>query len=448
VTKSKLSIDFAVKTIFQLLIFLLPTQLAYHFWPPWAFIFGIRVDYLAPTIFLTDILVFILLVLSLARIKIFNYKFSRPHRLKRSFGGQVIFKQKKVMLWLLMAIGLLIFIGINILNAKSIYPAIFKWLKVFEFLFLGYFVATEKKMEISGWIVKPMSLSLILFSAVGLWQLVIGHSIGGLFYFLGERAFSLSTPGIATVNYLNRDWLRVYSTFSHPNSLAGFFGVGTFMVLFTNFKSRFWKYTKYISLILGYILIFLAFSLSSYLSIFLALMFLTIVNSNRKIGKLLLYLVILLTLVFAFILPLVSPLIFSWPSIFPENISERFVLAGVAGKLIMENFLFGVGLNNYVLHLLGQNIPPQITWLLQPVHNIFLLITSETGFVGLVLFSIVIIKSVKGFRNNPVFLLAILYILLTGSTDHYWLTLQQNQLLFATILGLSFNKNNSTINSV
>jgi hypothetical protein len=37
-------------------------------------------------------------------------------------------------------------------------------------------------------------------------------------------------------------------------------------------------------------------------------------------------------------------------------------------------------------------------------------------------------------------LLALSAILLTGMFDHYWLTLQQGQLLFAVILGLSWTK--------
>ena len=43
--------------LFYLLLLLIPTQLGYHFWPDFAFVNGIRVDYLAPTIYLTDLLI-------------------------------------------------------------------------------------------------------------------------------------------------------------------------------------------------------------------------------------------------------------------------------------------------------------------------------------------------------------------------------------------------------
>ena len=48
--------------ILYLLIFLFPTQLALHFWPTEAFVFGIRVDFLAPAIYLSDLLVAMLLI--------------------------------------------------------------------------------------------------------------------------------------------------------------------------------------------------------------------------------------------------------------------------------------------------------------------------------------------------------------------------------------------------
>ena len=41
---------------------LLPTQLGKHFWPGWSLISGIRVDYLAPTIYLVDIIVIMMII--------------------------------------------------------------------------------------------------------------------------------------------------------------------------------------------------------------------------------------------------------------------------------------------------------------------------------------------------------------------------------------------------
>jgi hypothetical protein len=48
--------------IFWLLIFLLPVQLGRHFWPDFSFVLGLKIDYLAPTVYLTDLLVLLILV--------------------------------------------------------------------------------------------------------------------------------------------------------------------------------------------------------------------------------------------------------------------------------------------------------------------------------------------------------------------------------------------------
>jgi hypothetical protein len=52
------------QTIFLTLLLLLPTQLGLHFWPQWASVFGMRVDYLSPTIYLTDIIIFLLAIIA------------------------------------------------------------------------------------------------------------------------------------------------------------------------------------------------------------------------------------------------------------------------------------------------------------------------------------------------------------------------------------------------
>src|SRR3990167_5592136 len=97
--------------LFYSLIILLPTQLAYHFWPDWSFIFGIRVDYLAPAIYLTDVLVVLLLVISRTKIK-FSY---------------------------FLAFSFLAFL--NIYFSISPWASFFKWLKILGLIFLALYVS-------------------------------------------------------------------------------------------------------------------------------------------------------------------------------------------------------------------------------------------------------------------------------------------------------------------
>src|SRR3989344_9415701 len=47
---------------FYLLILFLPTQLGRHFWPNFSFVSGIRIDYLSPTLYATDIFILLIFV--------------------------------------------------------------------------------------------------------------------------------------------------------------------------------------------------------------------------------------------------------------------------------------------------------------------------------------------------------------------------------------------------
>ncbi len=69
-------------------------------------------------------------------------------------------------------------------------------------------------------------------------------------------------------------------------------------------------------------------------------------------------------------------------------------------------------------------IPAATRWL-QPVHNIYLLILSETGIFGVLGFAYLLLKSKK---NLPLFILLFL-----GLFDHYPLTLQTGLLLWLLI---------------
>ncbi len=147
----------------------------------------------------------------------------------------------------------------------------------------------------------------------------------------------------------------------------------------------------------------------------------------------------------------------AWP-----EISSRFLISAreqavslrafynqTAFSIIKEHPFLGIGLGNFVweikqlLHLLA-------SWLHQPVHNIYLLIASETGLIGLVLFLVFIFELLKQL-NEPsaasrqqyrLLLLIVFCLLFIGLFDHFFWTLQQGQLIWWLVLGMiaSFSK--------
>lgn len=396
-----------MKFLFRLFVFLLPIQLGYHFWPNWAHVFGIRVDYLSPTIFITDILLTV--IVGLLFFKILKGKV----RLKKRF------------LFIAVTVGLFSLINISLAKAPEL--AAVKWLKIWELIFLGYTVATLKDFNLRRWIVAPLTISAIIISVIGIVQVLLGRTIGGLFYYLGERSFNLSTPGIATINFFGKEFLRAYSTFSHPNALAGFLGVALLLCKDKTVK------------ILGLICLLLTFSSGAIGALLLVVILKQV--KKEKIFRRVTFAFFWIAIIASLVLPVISKEVIFRVGENNESIYKRLSLAETSGRIITMSPVYGVGLNNFITEAPKNDIRNRAVWGFQPVHNIFLLVFSETGIIGLILFVVLLHSALlRMMKTNKGLALVLLFIILTGVVDHYWFTLQQNQLIMAIVLGLSFRK--------
>jgi O-antigen ligase len=398
------------KYLVILLLFLLPTQLAFHFWPSWAFVFGIRVDLLAPALYLTDALILALMLLNLNVLVVFKKYF----------------------------LIILIFAIVNSVFSTSIAESIYRWVKIVEFSFVGFYFARQKLLKISS-IVRILFFSLVVFSLIGILQFVRGGTIGGLLYFLGERSFNLGTPGIALVSLGGVEHLRVYSTFSHPNSLAGFLGAAVLFILLSGKLKR--NLLNFVGVSIILICFLLSFSISAYLGIFLVFSF-YLFSKNKNNFKWVVVIYLFLSIVGSLLLPLISPWILKMFPLVGQNISQRLDLSYIAGKMVSQKFLVGEGLGTFIVNLPTFKGIFSYSWLLQPVHNIFLLVFSETGILGLLCFCFLVYKTLINQLKTKMLclLLPLVFILFTGLFDHYTLTIQQNILLFSVFMGLSFHE--------
>ena len=130
-----------------------------------------------------------------------------------------------------------------------------------------------------------------------------------------------------------------------------------------------------------------------------------------------------------------------------ESVVVREKLVESSFAMIKDSPVFGVGMNNFLINLPFYQKPTTTSLFtyLQPVHNIFFLIATQTGIVGLSFFAWFIfittrrIKNEKFIIHNSLFIILFI-VLVLGMFDHYFLTLQQGQLLFAFVLGLSWAK--------
>lgn len=376
------------KHIFLLVLLFLPTQLGRHFWPSFSYVLGQRVDYLSPTIYFTDTLIAILFLSEIKKV----LKFFK----KNSF-------------ILLLSCFFILLLSCFWIHFQKQDPGLllYKWVKLFEFLFFIFWV--KSNIEIRE-VLFPLSLGVLGESLLAWLEFSSQRSLG--LWILGERSFHLMTPGIALANWQGRLILRPYATFSHPNVLAGYVLIVLILNLFFEWKPSF---LRVLTFIFGSVAIFISFSRTAWFvwAIILGFWFWT----KRKN--------LTLTSLFFF-------------SLGDEAVWRRLELTDTALKILKNSPLFGVGLGNFIPKLPEFLIPKKI-YFWQPVHNIFFLVLAETGIVGLWVMGYglwVIIKRLWQKKNLALFY-SLFAIILTGLLDHYWLTLQQTQLLLALILGLS-----------
>jgi O-antigen ligase len=413
---------------FYLLILFLPTQFGKHFWPPFSQVLGIRVDYLSPTLYFTDL---IILVLFLLWSKRQNLR-SLLHRIA----------QKRV--WLIF----FLYLPLTILLSDNPLPGLYELAKIAELVFLGFYIVenVKNKKELAK-IAQVSSLAIISQSLLAIAQYIHQGSLNGVFYLFGERKFVSGTPGIANASINGQLILRPYGTFSHPNVLAGFLLCFLILIFYVvdDKKDIKKKILKITTLLLGSLALLLTLSRIAiilwFLLIIIALCHKLIKLKNKSpILVMTVVLVILLTVIsISIFTPVLARL--QGTRFTEEAVTQREELLKATGNIILSRPLFGVGLHNFLPTVGRVQKPLSPTLYLQPVHNILLLIMAEIGIIGLIFFLWFLFKTYQHLRRLPnntrnVLMIILSVILILGLFDHYWLTLQQGQLLFALFLGL------------
>ena len=470
--------------LLALLILFLPTQLGKHFWPDFSVITGIRVDYLSPTLYTTDILIGILFLIWLVRVLVNpqydSVEVSKYAASSKEAGlyakltnasqgswlpdGAVQERNKQAFPWMetIIGISIITFLIINVFSADRLGLSLYYLLKLFEFSFLIYYLSKHIRLNFHLPIIALLtSISVFFQSFLAILQYLLQSSLNGWLYFLGERTFTGNTPGIANAAINGELLLRPYGTFSHPNVLAGYLLLGLLLIacfLIPRTKG-FIRVFGFLVLILGSIALMLTLSRVA-IALFLGILLISFIywfikkrpKPTMGIGLLIIAAIADLVLFIgglAFLQTIVSR--FSQTSFFEESFLQRTELIDSAIQIIQSNPILGVGLGHFIPTLAPLQEPLSLGLYMQPVHNIYLLAAAETGYVGLGIFLFIIALTYRRLLFNisltplfrPMYLILTLLlsiILLIGLFDHYFLTLQQGQLLFAFILGLSWAK--------
>ena len=413
-----------INNITSLLLFLtlvfLPFQFGKHFWPSFAFVIGQRVDYLSPTIYLSDVCIGGLFLLH----------------------GKQFVQKINAWFWLI-----LLFLSIGIAFSQSPFAGWYELIKISELTFFGWFVVKQKK-SILPKLFWTFIIGVMLEGVLGLWEFIAQRSINGLWYFLGERNFSASTPGIANATIHGQLVLRPYATFPHPNVFAGYVVIALLFFLATAFytKVKSQRIISFFFIVFGSGVLLLTLARVA-IGVWVSLLIITLLfRFGKRIGITVSIVIGIIVGILSFI-PYFSGRFFDTYA-YVESFDLRLLLQHAAIGMFVKNPLFGVGLNNFLIAL-PYYINGHVQFeFLQPVHNIFLLVLSETGIAGLALFCVLLglafTNNLRIVRKKPSQLSLLAFLSLAaiigiGLTDHYFLTLQQGQLLFALILGLSFS---------
>ena len=397
--------DFTYSSIL-LLFLVLPFNLSFQI--PLAsidpYVNGVFTNYLVPTVSILDLFAGILLLSAIIEGNVSKKEISWEISLLAIFAGiKFLFDQNIVSLLGSMRILLYLLSFKVILNARKI--------------------TGDKKI---GNIIK----GLILFeTAVSILQFCKGSSLG--ISFLGESVFSSGMKGSNFVDLGGSLYIRGYSTFPHPNILAGW------LLLSMTFLKRS-KTGMYFQLMasLGVLLTFsrIGVLLTAVFWILSAAEFLRMKKTDKG---------------FSFFPSLIIGRINDLFIGGDSSISDRRDLLRESIYILKRNWSFGCGYNNFVREM-GERMPKTSNevWLNQPVHNILMLSLSEMGVVGTVL---LVLSYWKTFLLNTVDIkerwnfFIFLVIILVGAFDHYLFSLPQGLMIGMTFLILMHRNGESGI---
>ncbi len=386
------------RVLIFLLGFFLSSQLGKHFFYSFSYINAVRVDYLSLALYFSDVIVMLILLSDLKLI------FRSIHSLSLRY-----------------MMPLLVFILLNIVFSLGPVLSFYKYLRVLEVILLYLMLKNDRGYSHNlFYFLVGIGLSAALNLVLGITQILRGSSLQGLSYFLGERSFTVVTPGIATVSVLNRILLRPYGTFSHPNSLAGFYLL-LFIFVYTLPKPSF-KIKLILCSLFG-VLIILSFSK---LAIFGLGLFLLLYHWKKERCFICVFpKLIFLSFLILFILSYRTDLL---------TFYKRAILLREGILIFIKRPILGVGLGDYLLakNLIKEGGDRFFLQYREPVHNIFLLLLDEIGVLGwgIIAFYLKKVLTWSWIKRNSYLLFFVIYL---GMFDHYLLTLQQNFLLLPAL---------------
>jgi len=373
------------------------------------YVSGIYTNYLVPTISILD-LGLVLLITS------YIYEYGWKHM-------RVVLHKY---LFYLMPFGLFLLLqSVFWLDLNSLVNGVRLILGIVSLLFLIDYFKTQKHSNLYKYVLWVSIASVLIQGVLGAMQFLGGASLG--LSMLGESQVVNGMQGSSFVTLNSEVFLRAYGTFPHPNVLGGYLVMNVLLGIFLFSKSK--GFNKKLSILL----------------VVLSGIFVTL--SFSRIAILLVLGIVLVTLVYK----LVKGKVFSFtPLLLVERFTnliygndtswaDRVNLMKSSLSVMKNNLMVGTGLGNFTKGMENM-IPTTVNGvlLIQPVHNVVLLMIAELGIVGSLLYVLllgkILISNVS--KMNWFKWLVIISLIIIGCFDHYLFSLPQGMVIGGILLVL------------
>jgi O-antigen ligase len=380
--------------------------------------------------------------------------------------------------------------AISLFKSVDLGNSAYRLVKLLEFAILYVYIMYRKEFLGLNGILRVIFASGVFQAILAIAQFYKQGSLG--LKFIEAGSYAPGEAGVATFISGTEKVMRAYGSFPHPNVLAAFLLLAIFCFYALWLKSEKPRgligpigpiglmgliFALFLTFSRGTILVFVFVSFAFFIFRFFQLRAFYHTDERLAMGKKMMILALFFVIFSVISALLVLPYFktrFIKISLGEEAIDLRFFYSKMAFAMIKEKPFLGIGMGNFANYsrefpayiraankiynsggFTGKEIPE---WLYQPAHNIYLLIASEIGILGALIFIVFLL--IKFFKNikpmkpkelseliGPMIFLFAGFLVL-GLNDHYFWTLQSGGIIFWLVLALiSHNTQHVTRNN-
>ncbi len=355
--------------------------------------------------------------------------------------------------------------GISLFRSSQMTVSAYQWVRLVQFvvffLYVRYYVSKKFSADASA---LAFVIGVLGQSTIAIGQYVLQHELG--LRWLGETLLNTRMAGVAVFfDAAHVKILRAYGTLPHPNVLAVYLlaGLWALAYLYLRHASGELRHHRWVWAAAGSVMLWALYFTFSRTMIVVGLgatlVFAGALFLNRFSGSWANISAIRARVRHMLIVGIIATSLFA--GIFWRQVSARASLSGQEEAVRLRvyyaqqavgsgwhQFLhlnwLGVGIGNFTGWLKKMD-PYEPLWLYQPAHNLYLLVYTETGILGAVLFVAwlgMIMKSAITHAARPAVvrwgLVMILGAwLIIALFDHFFWTLQQGRILWWLTLALA-----------